>query len=496
MAELLLLLETDSYRTASDLAMQLGVSEKTVRNTIRDFSDAMEGSGVEIVSKSRHGYCLIVTDQDAYQDLCRRAKELTSPAVSVKDLPTPDNTKDRMEYLMARLLYTREYVKLDDISEFLYVSRSTLSHSIGDVEAVFRQYGLSIDRRPNYGIRAVGREFDKRRLIADYFVKRPSSIKDEPEGELKHIASIAEDLLIKYDISLSETEFENFIDYTYVAVHRAGDGFGIEHFDGQVPEIGIKEQLFVKELLSEVEKEKGQPPDEDERRYLEIYLSGKRMIGNALADDRNFVIHEQTDRLALEILSVLSSDYHMNLLDNFDLRMTLNQHLAPFDIRMRFNIPLKNPLLPDIRRDYPLAYQMGQVAASVLSDHYGKPVSEDEIGYLAVILQLVLEKESDKKKYNILIVCSTGKSTSRLLKYRFEQQFSNYLDKLYICDLLGLGRFDFSQVDYVFTTVPITVAVSVPIIEVGSFLVDADIKKISETLRDGDRSRAIMSYFG
>lgn len=495
-AELLLLLNEENYITAEELALQMGVSEKTVRNTVRDLSGQLAGSGVEIQSKSRHGYRLIVTDEKAYQKMAEEAKELQDQRVDIKNPPIPDNSHDRMEYLMARLLYSHDYIKLDDFCDFLYISRSTLSHSLSEVESLFGLYDLSIDRRPNHGIKAEGREFDRRRLIADYFVKRSSSVKDEPEDELAHIADVAEKLLLKYEISLSENEFENFVDYTYVAIHRSGDGFPIERFEGQIPEIGIKEQLFVRELLSELGTERDQVLNEDEQHYLEIYLAGKRMIGNVLENDKNFVIHEQTDRIALKILSVLSSDYHMDLLNNFDLRMTLNQHLAPLDVRMRFNIPLKNPLLADIKRDYPLAYQMGLIAGGVLSDYYKKPVSEDETGYLALILQLVLEKETEKEKYNILIVCSTGKSTSRLLKYRFEQQFGSYLDKLYICDLLGVSRFDFSQVDYVFTTVPITVSVSVPIIEVGSFLMDADIRKISETLRDGDRNLVIRKYFG
>lgn len=495
-AELVLLLHEGKYITAGDLALQMGVSEKTVRNAVRNLSKALAGSGIEVESKSRHGYRFVISDQQVFEKLVGEAEEIDTQHVSIKEMPLPENNHDRVEFLLARLLYSRDYIKLDDLCDFLYVSRSTLSHSLSEAEAVLGQYDLSIDRRPNHGIRAVGREFDRRRLLADYFVKRPSSVADEPENELTHIAALAEKLLLKYDISLSENELENFIDYTYVALHRAGDGYQIEHFDGQIPEIGIKEQLFVKELLSVLGNERGETLSEDEHHYLEIYLAGKRMIGNVLENDRNFVIHEQTDRIALKILSVLASDYHMDLLNNFDLRMTLNQHLAPLDVRMRFNIPIKNPLLQDVKRDYPLAYQMGLVAGGVLADYYGKPISEDETGYLALIFQLVIEKESDKRKYNILIVCSTGKSTSRLLRYRFEQQFGGYLDKLYLCDLLGLSRFDFSKVDYVFTTVPITVSVSVPIVEVGSFLAENDIKKITETFRDGDRRLAIRHYFG
>ncbi|MGN1382921.1 MAG: BglG family transcription antiterminator [Eubacterium sp.] len=495
-AELLMLLQENEYRTAEQLAGMVHLSEKTVRSALRDLSESLAGSGVSVCAKSRHGYCLKVDDREAYVALRQEAARAQTARIRPESGEVPDNSHDRLEFLMVKLLYSRDYMRLDDLCDFLYVSRSALSHSLCEAEAVFSQYGLKVERRPNHGVRAVGREFDKRRLLADYFVKRASSVRDEPEDELKSIASVTESLLVRYDIALSENEFENFIDYTYVGIHRAGDGFPIESFAGTIPEIGIKEEMLVRDLLHTLGGTRGQTFGPDEHRYLEIYLAGKRMIGNALENDRNFVIREQTDRIAMQILTLLSSDYHMDLAGNFDLRMTLNQHLAPLDVRMRFDIPLKNPLLPDIKRDYPLAFQMGLLAGSVISGHYGKPVSEDEIGYLALILQLVLEKETEKKTYNILIVCSTGKSTSRLLMYRFEQQFGPYLNHLYVCDMLGIARFDVSKVDYIFTTVPIAVPVSVPIIEVGSFLEASDIRKIAETLRDGGRLGAVRRYFG
>ena len=92
-------------------------------------------------------------------------------------------------------------------------------------------------------------------------------------------------------------------------------------------------------------------------------MTGKRTGGNLVENAVNFVIPENIDQLSLRILQLISNEYHLDILNDFDIRMTLNQHLVPFDIRMRYEIPLKNPLLQEIKENYSLAYQAARIAA-------------------------------------------------------------------------------------------------------------------------------------
>lgn len=487
--ELLTLLKQDEYRTAQQLAKHMRVSEKTVRIAIRDLNAELMKSGARIESKPRYGYCLVVTDQEQFAGY--QAEEERSGVI-------PDSGKERSEYLMAYLLFRKNYVKIEELCDFMYLSKTTLSHYLKNIENVLDRYRLSIERRPNYGIKIVGEEFDIRRLISDYYIKHHYLVGvnlTHQEQEIARLAETVKTLLAKYDVHLSEMSFDNFVDYTYVACKRMKAGYYLKLNKENLPEIGIKEEAFIRELLNELESSMGITYTQDEKNYLRLYLAGKRMIGNVLENDSNFIIQEQTDRLAMEMLKLISNDYHMNFQNNFEMRMTLNQHLVPFDIRMRYDIPLKNPLLKDIKEKYSLAFQMAVVASGILVNHYKKEISEDEIGYFALIFQLALEKEQSDGCSNILVVCSTGKATSRLLKYKYEQEFSEYLKNIYVCDLMGLETFDMSKVDYIFTTVPITKKVDVPIVEVGMFLEDDDIRKVTDALRYGKKDDILRRYY-
>ncbi|MDD3251131.1 MAG: BglG family transcription antiterminator [Lachnospiraceae bacterium] len=490
MNELSALLLQDEYRTAGQLASQLGVSEKTVRLKLYELHDLLSHHGAEVESKARFGYRLKVVDQEQF-DAYRRETE--------QENPIPDSGKERMEYLLAYLVTRNEYVKAEDLCEFMYISKTTLTNALRLVEATLKRYRLSIERRPNYGMRVEGDEFDIRRLMCDYFVKRDSLEEQKLGNQQQEILKLAEQvrtLMTRYNVYLSELSFENFVYYVYVAWKRMKFGNYLKLKKENLPEIGIKEQAFIHELLLSIQDEDEIRCTADEENYLLLYLAGKRMIGNVVENDSNFIIHEKTDKLALDMLKMASEEYHLDFYSNFEMRMTLNQHLVPFDVRMRFDIPLRNPMLSEIKEKYALAYQVAYVTCSVLRNHYQKEISEDEIGYFALIFELEMEKEKTKDRYDILVVCSTGKGTSRLLKYKYEREFGDYIKHIYVCDLIGLETFDVSKVDYIFTTVPISKEVSVPIVEVGVLMGIEDIQKVSDILQNGSSTNMIQRYYG
>lgn len=228
---------------------------------------------------------------------------------------------------------------------------------------------------------------------------------------------------------------------------------------------------------------------EEEYIYIALHVAGRRMVGTDGRGKSNFVIREQIDRLVLQMMDLIYEDFKMDLRSNFDLRLSLNQHMVPLDIRLRYNIILKNPLLEEVKSSYSFAYTMAAHASSVLVNYYRREISEDEVGYLALIFELVLEQtEGQVEKHNILIVCSSGKGSSKLLLHKYQQEFGNYIDRIYVCDLLELEHFDFTKAEYIFTTVPITISVPLPIFEISLFLEKRDIVAVREVLEKGNRN--------
>ncbi|RFZ76485.1 PRD domain-containing protein [Lacrimispora amygdalina] len=476
-----------SYITAETLADRFKVSTKTIRMRIKEINDTAVQYGFSIESKPRYGYLLSLKENNRLDEFLK-----SRPHINI-----PDTVADRINYLLAYLLNYNGYIKLDDLCSFLFVSRPTMQNTIKEVECILEQYNLNIERKPNYGIRIVGEEFDCRRCIGDFFVKRNklNIINDKYKGDkIKNIADIVIPMLQKYDIYLSETALETFLEQIYVALLRMKRGKYVSFERNDINNFAVKEWEFANELMEVLAKLENLESRESEIVYIEIYLKGKRMIGKVSCDETNFVIKEEIDYLTMQMLESVNNQFKMDFRVNFEIRMMLNQHMVPLDIRIKYDIQSKNPLLDEIKSKYIMAYTIAAHASTVLAEHYKKKISESEIGYLALIFALAIEQNVKIQKTNILIVCSSGKGSSRLLAYKYKKEFGEYLNEIYVCDLTELKSFDFSKVSFVLTTVSIAVYVPKPVLEVGLFLGDTDKAAVRELFETGEK-RYLCKYY-
>lgn len=226
-------------------------------------------------------------------------------------------------------------------------------------------------------------------------------------------------------------------------------------------------------------------PD-SEIEYIAIHLEGKKMMLNSTVAEEtegNLVINQEISDLVGFMLSAVYDAFKFDFRDDLELRMSLSQHLVPLVVRLQHDMKLTNPLLKDIKERYSLAYTMATTACVILNHKFHKIVKEDEIGYIALLFALALErKKTAIAKKNILLVCASGKGSAQLLLYRYKTEFGPYINKLSVCDVGRIQEQDFTDIDYIFTTVPIPVKVPVPIQEVEYFLKSSDIQAVKRTL--------------
>nr|WP_155282964.1 HTH domain-containing protein [Leptotrichia trevisanii] len=168
------------YITAEELAKKLNISSKTVRTTIKDLNNLLTKSGGEIVSKSGYGYILKITNGELFSklDLTNKRKVL------------PDTSEKRIQYIIEYLINTDNYIKVEKLSEMLFTSPKTLSKDLKEVEKIFSSYNIELKRKPYYGIKAEGEEFDFRLCIANYIeMKTNGNMNLINENELKKNSS-------------------------------------------------------------------------------------------------------------------------------------------------------------------------------------------------------------------------------------------------------------------------------------------------------------------
>lgn len=479
MKKIIIELSDSEYVTASELAKILDLNEKTVRTTIGKMRDSLDEYGIEIESKTRKGYHLLIYDKEKYQAFINNDEWLSKNDI-------PNNSKEREEWLLDYLLKQHKFVRIDDLSEMLYVSRSTITNDIRNVEDSLKSYHITLIRRPNYGLHIQGSEFDIRNCMISQFKdnKWAQRFSDKEENELKEISKILLNNIQNQKVVLSKSMIQEMTSCIYIAKVRYEENYKITVSKNEVVHRIYKPCIEVATNIVEELNEKFHIHLLDSEIYYIAINIAARSDYNVLEGELESGVINQARKQATQMLDCVYDMMHLDMRQNLSLLYDLISFLIPMDIRMRYGIIAKNPFAEATKKKYFFAYNVASQAVIPLKKTYFHELPENEIAYLTSIFALFIEQEKDKKKkYNILVICATNMSTSKLLAYQYKKKFKKYIDEVYTCEMYNLDSFDFSKVDYIFTTVEINRVLPKPVLGNSAFLEDEEVEKISSILK-------------
>lgn len=495
------------------LAERLSMSTRTLRTHVRR-ANASLGSAAAITLRRGRGYELDVNDA-----LALAAWKAQQDAASGQSLPVTPH--DRTVYLVNDLLSRTGWVTLDALADVLCVSRATVSQTLRQVETVIGRYGLAIEKRPHYGIRAAGSEMARRICLASLVVSeteatdgRMGTVSEGRSGtpaeraavdlasagdhelgkRLLAIIACVDEVLRCERFQISSVAHQNLIVHIAIATRRIETGHYVPMEPAALERIqGSREWSVAERIAREVSLILGQELPEAEVAYIAIHLASKGLLpvgaGDLLAekdiDGEALVIPDDVWDVVTRMLERVWRSFRFDLRNDLELRMNLARHIVPLSVRLRYHMNLQNPILRDIRVRFPLAYSMALDSSTELAEAYGSRLSADEVGYLAMAFALALErKKSEPPRKNVLIVCASGVGSARLLEHRVRSEFGAYVDRIVTCDVNDVSRQDFSAIDYVFTTVPLSDPLPVPVREVRNFLDADDVRAMRRVLSE------------
>lgn len=481
-------LSRGSIVTSGMLAQYLDVSSRTIQKDIKELNEEAQGMFI-IHAKPRIGYTL---------------EELQEQGVSIyietleTGLPEiPTTSEDRVAYLLDLfLLDTSAYVKVDDLANHLYVSKSSISADLKVVREELERHNLKLMTRPNYGMRVEGSEFDLRLCTASFTLRRIENAEKRGMTEtLRIIDECVNKHLLISGVRISDVTYRNLVIHIYIAIQRIKENHFVPMDTSMLKKLKENSTSMVAQNIA---NELGnlfaiQLPD-TEVGYLTLHLSGKRFI-EVNSGEENVVVSQEINEIVTHMLGEIKSGFNIDFMNDFELIMNLSLHLVPMDVRIRYDMNLRNPLIADIKNRYSLAYLLAMTSTGVLKKYYGKDVDEEEVGYIALHFNLALErKKSVVNKKNIAIVCATGRGSASLLVHKFRSKVGTYIDQIKTLDVMHVRDYDFSDTDYIISTVPIPFKVPIPILEVQYFMNEKDIRALKQLL-NSDSSFRLEKYF-
>ena len=483
--------ETTEPITSQIMAAQFQVSSKTIQNDIKEINEWIQEACARIDSIRGVGYKLVLEDERKFQEFLRKQIERLNRKV-------PTEPEERIRYVMEKLLLQSDYVKLEDLAEELFVSRSTLQGVIKEVRELLKEYDLSLENKPNYGVKVIGNEMKIRFCIAQYVLNQNSPIiydSDEwlsigPKHEIDTIRSIILGKLRKYQIVISDINLQNLITHIAIACKRIRKKNTVEMVGEQLSSVSReKEYQVAKEIVQEIEENLNITFPESEIAYISIHLQGTKLVNPKVNREKLIqVIPEDVLQIAQTMINVIDKNFHFNFIHDVDLLTALCLHLKPAISRIKFKMNLRNPLLEEIKAKYPLSFEAALTGAEKIRDMYGIEFDENEIGYIALHIEVALERQKRSETYapRCLIVCATGLGTSQLLSYKLKNRFGDRLQIQGTTEYYNLKNHPLDEVDLIISTIPIKENLPVPVLQVSTILGDMDVKLIERVIVNMD----------
>lgn len=135
--------------TSEYLASVIKVTSRTIRNDMKDLQAILEKNGADIKSVRGTGYELVVNNNQQFITFINEVFQDTAET----SVGRPDSPEERIRYIITRLLLSNKFVKLDHLADEIFVSRSTILNDVKDIKKILSRYGLSLEKKPNYGLR-------------------------------------------------------------------------------------------------------------------------------------------------------------------------------------------------------------------------------------------------------------------------------------------------------------------------------------------------------
>lgn len=483
--------------TSQEIASGIDVSNRTARKYLHLFEDALKQESLATIeAKQGNGYQLKIEDARRFDEFY--LEEVKSQMAS-KDITTIQESNDRQYYILNRLFFEQSTVYVDAIADELFVSRSTISNDLVEIKKLITPYQIELQSKSNKGIFIVGNEQNIRHFIMNYFFMERlhdnlfafSMYANLLEGiSVEEIVIIVLDECRESQLKLSDFIVYNLVLHIGLAIKRIQNGF---FMDIQAPisfdEDSIEYQTALK-ILARIEHAVGITFSSEEADFIALHLKNK--ITAKTIFKKADATEEQIRAQLLETLKAIDQDTPFDLEHDTILIDGLMLHFIPLLTRLQNNSSIENPLLEEIKTQYPDLFELTVNYFSKMPVFKSYQVTEGEWAYLAIHITAAVERYFNEQKTHVLVICATGLGSSQMIKNRLEREFGSRILIEKVISYYEIAEQDLSHIDLVISSINLgNVVLNAPIVNVSVFLGKDDIQKINHEISSNKGSHFV-----
>ncbi|MEA4933709.1 MAG: BglG family transcription antiterminator, partial [Lawsonibacter sp.] len=487
-----LILEEHDYRSIGYYAQKLGVTDRTLRDDLKDVTVFLGGVGLELTRKTGKG--VLLEDAVGTRDVLNRKLQEQHKGVEYVTLDSR-----RTEILRELLSDSQHYISIQKLSDRYFVSRTSIVNDLKYVEEWLEHHALILYRGVA-GTKISGSETNIRKAFA-------ALIEESEDGEeagfppcqsrinnltmssllklfrledILFLERLLKELEANIDCTIGEPYYLNLITHLLICVERVSKGQRVEepgeHMAMELRTLSAYHSAV--KMATDIEQHFDIRLGDSEVYYIYQYLISFGVGTKTDPEQEKKQEPEDIGRtLGAELVHWVSEAMGVNLSLNEKLEKELHLHLRSMLNRVTYDIQVRNSLLSQIQELYPDLLALLEGAMWVLGQKYRfGPVSPDETAYIAVYFQVAVERTQSQPR--ILVVCQSGYGTSQLLKTRIDKAFPQW-EVSGVVSARALETMDLSTYSFVLSTVTLP-ALPIPHVVISALLSERDVEKIRE----------------
>jgi len=416
--------------SGTKLSEYLDVSSRTIRNEIGEINRSWEGENLILASK-KTGYFI----DEQYVDLVR--EYLLSEGRS----QTEEELIDRGWVILGMVLETGRG-DLFDIGERLSLSETAIyKETVKFQKRLLAEYECEMLHMSAERLWIEGNESEIRqtlfRIIKDeaqkgsnlyfYFLKTfLFNAFDQKEYEL--LIKLIKGYFDSRYIQISDANLYMIVSAVYITIVRNCQGHKAAFSDEEAAEASENREFF------EYLKGQGFELSEGDLQILRGLLHGFKLTADPVAES---AISNISVLILEEFCNEVMEKYHFDLWQSQSFYENLLIHVEYMIRRLETGYEVKNPILADIKNQYPYACEIAMLIVPIVYRYKNCFIRDDEVSYIAIFVEHFLENVNQKLK--AMVISSARFSISTIVGNWIRMNFQNQIE---IVDMIPQHRLE------------------------------------------------------
>ncbi len=459
--------------SADELSARFGLSARQIRNYIRQINEKDE---------------LILCSRNRYQ-------LKSSPAAEKR---RSYDSKERVTFIISRLLSAKEAVDLYNLAEELFVSDATIQSDLKKVRRRIGPFDLTL-KNESSGLSIVGSEANKRSL-ASYtisnthyrgFMSDDASRFFDDDYQIETLKKNLTDIFNECSFFYNDYSLNNIILHLVITIDRLRNSFSIE--EAQMPlQISSIEKDAAERIVAFLEDTYEISINQIEKNNIAAFLATNlatldyKMVNR---DNISSYIDLPVIELVQYLLDQISDYYLIGPFDDvFFARFSL--HIDNLLKRQKISHSVHNPMLMDIKMTYPLIFDTAVYAAGLIEEKTGYRINQDEISLIALHIGSFIEScDSNKNKLTAIYIYSDYHQFYQHNIARIQNRFDDQINLLYTITADDYNSKTMKP-DLLISEIPMPDAISV-----SAFITPAQIENIESLLKLREKEKDKQNFF-